>query len=149
MVNERSRSYHQTFERNNSDRIRKEDDNAVMAVKKRIDEAFLTAIDVVDTPKIEITVRYNSGSSSRRRKGAVHKHDQRDSLGNAENTPLMTACRRLDLNNDEERNIDTGKVENFEYSTFPAKTLSFDGNHTFFTWGKNISPSKTVSLNFS
>ena len=84
-----------------------------MAAKNRLHDAFLTANDIVVTPKFELTMRYNSGSSSRRPNHVAHRHDQRYLLGNAENTPLMTASRRLDLNIDQGTNNETRKVESF------------------------------------
>ena len=119
-VDEKIKSHHQTIERSKSDRIRREDDSAVMVVKNRVHNAFLTAVDIVVTPKFKKTVRYNSGSSSRRPNSVVHKHGQRDFLGNEQNTPLMMASRRLGLNIDQERNIETLEVQNSEYSIFPA-----------------------------
>ena len=105
-----------------------------MAVKDRVHGAFLTAKDLVVTPKFEKTARSNSGSSSRRTNSVVYKYDQRDNSDNAEDSPLMPASRRLDLNIDQETNIETHNIENFEYSIFPASRLSCDGNHTLFKW---------------
>ena len=115
MVDEKSRSYHQTIERKNTERVRKEYDSVVMAVKNRVHDSFLRAMDIVVTPKFEKTVRKNSGSSSRRPNSLVHNHDWKDFSGIADNIPLMTASRRLDLNIDQARNIETSNVKKFEF----------------------------------
>ena len=77
----------------------------------------------------------------------VQKLNQRDFSRNTENNPLMSASSRVDLNTDQDRNDETGNVENFEDGNFPSLRSSYDrqahAHHSFtgkitaltaFTW---------------
>ena len=50
----------------------------------------------------------------------IQNLDRRDFLGNADNTSLMSASSRLDLNTNQDRKDETRNEENFEDGNFPA-----------------------------
>ena len=95
-VGENSASPNEVTERNSADRIGKEVDSAVTAIKNRVHDAILTAMDDVVIPRVKMAVRSIIGSSGRGWNSVVQNLDQRDCSGNMENTPLMTASSRTD-----------------------------------------------------
>ena len=76
--------------------------------------------------RVEMAVRSVTGSSGRGSNSEVHNRYQRDFSGNMENTPLMTASSRVDLNIDQDRNDETGNVEYLQEDDFPALRLKCD-----------------------
>ena len=95
-VGENSASPNEVTERNSADKIGKEIDSAVTAIKNRVHDAILTAMDDVVIPRVKMAVRSIIGSSGRGWNSVVQNLDQRDCSGNMENTPLMTASSRTD-----------------------------------------------------
>ena len=97
-----------------------------MTVGNRMNDATLTAMNNVVIPRVEMTVRSIIESSGQGPSSVVQNPDRRDFTGNTENTPLMSASSRLDLNVDQDRNDDTRYVENFEDGEFPALKPCYD-----------------------
>ena len=97
-VGTNSASQDQTIEKNIADKIRKEVGNAVMAFENRVHDAILTAMDNVVIAMVEMAVTSISESSGRRHRSMVQNPDQRDYSWSTENTPLLSACSRVDLN---------------------------------------------------
>ena len=100
--------------------FRKEVDNVVTAVENPVDDSILTAMDNVAIPRVEMAVMSIAEESRRGLNSVVSNPYQRDVSGNMESTALMTASSRTDLNIDQDRNDETGSVENFEDGDFPA-----------------------------
>ena len=76
-------------EGNNFDaKFRKTFLNAVNTVKNRMRDLFLTAMDNVIIPRVELAVRSYKGSSRRGINSAVQNPDRGNSIGNTENTTL-------------------------------------------------------------
>ena len=99
-VGEVSASNDQVIERNFADKIRKEVNNAVMVDKNRVHDAILTALDNVVMPRDEMAVRSITESSERGPNSNVQNPDPWDFSGITENTPVMSALSRVDLNID-------------------------------------------------
>ena len=95
-------------------------DSAVIAVENRMHNAILTEMDNAVIPRVEMAVKSITKSSGRRPSSAVQMLDQRDFGGNIENTPLISASSKRDLNVDQDRNDKTLNVENFGDGDFPA-----------------------------
>ena len=89
-----------------------------MTVENRVHDAILTVLDIVVIPRVEMAMRSITESSMRGPSSMVHISDRRDLTGNTENTPLMLASSRLDLNVDQYRNEETLNVENSEDEDF-------------------------------
>ena len=86
--------------------------SVVTAVENLVHGVILTGMDNVNI-RVEMALRSISGSSGREANSVVHNPHQRNFLRNMENTPLMTACGRVDLNIDDDKNDETLDVENF------------------------------------
>ena len=107
-------------------KIRKPFDSAVTTVENRFHDVVLTAMDNVVIPRNENTVRSITGLSERGPCSVAQNPDQREFPGNIEDTRLLLACSRIDLNVEQDRNDETRKVENFESSYFPALRPKYD-----------------------
>ena len=108
------------------DRIRKAVDNAVMTVANRMHDAMLTAINNVQIPRVEMVVRSITESLGRWPSIVVRNSDQKNFTGNNGNNPLKSISSQIDMNVDQDRNIETRIVENFENGNFPALRPIFD-----------------------
>ena len=108
------------------DKIKRAVNNAVFTVKKCMHEAILTAMDEVLIPKIEIVVKSITGSSGHGINSEVQNPNRRDFLGNADNTTLVSASSRLDLNTNQDRIDEARNKENFEDGDFPALRSNYD-----------------------
>ena len=126
IVGENSASHDEVIQRNFADNFRKEVVNAVMAVESRVPDEISTAMYNVVIPIAELAVRSVIESSGRGPNSMAQNPDQRDFSGNTENTPLMSALSRVDLNNDQDRNNKTRNVENFEDGDFPVLRPNHD-----------------------
>ena len=73
-----------------------------------------------------MAVRSINGSSGNWPNSAVQNPDRRNFLGNTEDTPLMSASSRLDLNIDQDRIDETRDFENFEDGYIPALRPNYD-----------------------
>ena len=94
----------QVIERKVADGVRKEVDSVVAAVKNRLVDAFLTAMYNVVILRVEMAVRLITGSSRHVPNSVVQNLEQRDFSGIMEDTPLMTASSRTDLDINHIRN---------------------------------------------
>ena len=94
---------------NNEDKIERAVDNLVFPVQNRMHDAILTAMDKVVLPGVEMAVRSFTGSSGHGPNNGVQNPDRRDFLGNANNTPLMSASNRLNLIANQDRNDENNK----------------------------------------
>ena len=97
-----------------------------MTVKNRMHDAILTATDKVVIPRVEMSVKSIIGSSGHRPNSVLQNPDRRDFTGNTENTPLISASSRLDLNIDQDGIDETRDIENFEDGDFPALKPNYD-----------------------
>ena len=86
-----SASHNDVIENNIDDKIRRAVHNAVFTIENRMHGAILTAMDKVVLPRVEMAVTSITGSSGHRPNSEVQNPDRRDFLGNAGNTPLMSA----------------------------------------------------------
>ena len=101
--------------------------------------AILTAMDKVVIPRVELAVRSITESSGRRPSNVVQNPDRRDFTGNSENTPLMSASSRMDLNVDQDKNDETRIVESFKDGDFPALGPKYDRRaHAQHKEGKHV-----------
>ena len=130
---ERRACQNQVIENNIDDKIRKAVDNAVMTVGNRMHDAILSAMDIIVIPRVEMAVRSITGSSVQGPSSVVQNPDRRDFTGNTENTPLMLASSRLDLNVDQDTDDEIRNVENFEDGDFPALRPNLTGERTLIT----------------
>ena len=64
-----------------------------MAIKNRVHDAILTAVDNVVIPRVEMAVRSFTKSSRQGPNRLVQNPDFKDFSGNTENTPLMSALQ--------------------------------------------------------
>ena len=67
-------------------------------------DTILTAMDNVVIARVEMAMRSITGSSRHGPNSVVQNSDRGDFTGNTENTPLMSASSRLDLNIDQKKN---------------------------------------------
>ena len=129
--------------------MRKAVDNAVMTVENRMHDAILTAMDKMVIPRVEMAVRSITGSSGHGLNGIVQNPDWGEFTGNTENTPLMSASSRLDLNIDQKRIEETRDIEYFEDGDFPAFRPNYDRRahtHHIFTSRKKLLYTKKTTL---
>ena len=96
----------ESVESNTDDRIKYVIDNAVITVKNCMHDAFLTAMNNLVIPRVEIAVRSITGWSGKGPKSIVQNPDRSDSTGNTKNTPLRSASKWFDLLNIEQDDID-------------------------------------------
>ena len=84
----------QVSRRTAPERDKKEVNVVFAAIKNRVRQAFLTPIDCVIMPRVEVAVKSITGFSRRmpNRVGQNPKHA--DCWGNTENTPLLMASNR-------------------------------------------------------
>ena len=101
-------------------------DSVVAAVENRVHDAILTAIDSVVIPRVEMAVgsitRYSGHVPS-----SVHGYPvQRNFSWNMEDTPLLMAFSRADLNINCSGNDETRNNETIEDGNFPALNSSYN-----------------------
>ena len=131
IVGENSLNHDQIIERNFADRIRKEVDSAVTAVENRVQGAILSAMDNVVIQRVEVAVRFITGSSGRRPNSVFQNPYHRDISGNVENTLLMAASSRADVNIDQDKNDETRNDQSFEDGYFtPLRPNNDRQSHT-------------------
>ena len=85
-------------------------------------DAILTAMDKVVIPRVAMAVRSITGSSGHGPCSEVQNPDRRDFLGNAGNTPLMSAS----CNTSQDKNDETRNEENFEDGDFSVLRPNYD-----------------------
>ena len=107
---ENSASQAQVIEKNITDKIKKEVGKIVMAIKNRVNDAILTALDNVVIPPVEMAARSITQSSGRGPSSVIQNPDRKDLTGNTVNTPLISASSRVDLTVDQYRNDETRNV---------------------------------------
>ena len=83
-------------------------------------------LDGVVMPRVELTVRSNTGSTGHGPSRVVRKPDRRSFSGNFEAAPLMRASSRTDLNINNNKNDETRNSENIEDGDFPALKSKYD-----------------------
>ena len=107
-----------------------------MTVKNRMDGPILTAMYKVVLPRAEMAVRSITGSSGHGPLSVVQNPNRRAFTENTENTPLMSASSRLDLNSDQDRIDEARDIENFEDGDFLALKPNYDRrahtHHSYF-----------------
>ena len=89
-------------------------------------DAILTTMDKRIIPRVETAVRSITGSTVHGPVSDDQNPDRRVFLGNAGNTPLISAFSRLDLNINQNRNHEIRNDEDFEDSDFPALKPEYD-----------------------
>ena len=89
-------------------------------------DAFLTAMDKVVIPRVEMAVRLITASSGHGPDSVVQNPDRKDFTGSTENTQLMSAASRLYLNFEQDRIDENRDFENFEDGVFPALKPIYD-----------------------
>ena len=105
-----------------------------MTVENRLHDAILTVMDKVVIPPVEMAVRSITGSSRHGPNSVVQNPDRSDFTENTENTPLMSASSRLDLNIDQDSIDETRDIENLKDDNFPALKPNYDRKaHTHHT----------------
>ena len=144
-VGENGGNQTQVVVKNFADKIRKEVENAVMAVENRVHDAISTGMDNVIIPRVEMAVRSVTESSGIGINGMFQNPNQKDFSANTENTPLMSASSRVDLNIDEDRNDETRNVGNFEDGDFPASRPNYDRKaHAHHSVHKSFCPKNFI-----
>ena len=78
-LKEKSACQNQVLERNIANRVRKEVDGVVTPVEMWVHDGFLTAMDIMGIPGVEIAVKSITGSSGRRSDSVVQNLDQKES----------------------------------------------------------------------
>ena len=105
-----------------------------MAVEHRMHDAILTAEDNLVIPRVEMAVKSITSWTGHGMNSEVQNLDRRYLLGNIRITPLMSASRRLDLDNVLNRNDETPKKVVSEDGDFAALKPNFDGRaHAYHT----------------
>ena len=97
-------SQNQVIERNIARRVKKDVASDIAAVENQMHHAILTGMDNVVVTRIEMAVNLIAGSSGLGANCVVRNPDQSVFSNNMENTPLMTASSRTDLNINKDRN---------------------------------------------
>ena len=92
-----SETHNQLIGNSSGDKKRKVVDSSVLSVKNHTQNAFLTTMDNVVIPRVEMAVRSITESSGQGRSNVVQKFARRDLTGNTLNTLLMPAPSRLNL----------------------------------------------------
>ena len=82
-----------------------------MTVKYQMQDIVLTAIDSVVKTRGEMALSSITKSSKRGPSSVVQNTDWRDFTGNTENTTLMSASSRRELNIVQDKNDETRNVE--------------------------------------
>ena len=108
----------QVPENNIDDKIGRAVDNAILTVENLMHDAILTAMDKVVIPTVEMIVKSITGSSGHGTNSEVQNPDRKGFLGNAGNTPLMSASSRLDLYTNQDKNDETRNEKNSSIATF-------------------------------
>ena len=120
-----------------------------MTVENRMHDAILTTMDKVVIPRVEMAVRSITGSSGHGLNGIVQNPDWGEFTGSTENTPLMSASSRLDVNIHQNRIDETRDIEYFEDGDFPALRPNYDRRahtHHIFTSRKKLLYTKKTTL---
>ena len=117
-LGENSASHNQDVERSFANGFRSEVDSVVAAVKNRVFDAILTALDNVTKLKVEMAVRSITVSSERGKNIVVQYHDQRDFSKSMKNPPLMTAFTQADSKINHARNDETLNSRSFKDNYF-------------------------------
>ena len=89
----------QVIENYFDDKSAKAIDNALLTVENRMHDGILTAMENVLISRVEMA----TGSSVQRPSRGVQSPVRKDFSGNTENTPLILASSRLDINVDQDR----------------------------------------------
>ena len=96
-----------------------------------------------------MAVRSITGSSGEGSSSMVQNPDRTDFTGNTQNTSLMSASSRLDLDVDQDRNDETRNVENFYDGDFPAIKPNYDRrahtHHRIFSHNAELLKKHTVA----
>ena len=108
------------------DHITRTVSSVVMTIENCIHDAILTAIDNVVMARVEMAVKSITSLARHGTSSEVQNPDWKVFLGNIRNTPLMSASRWLDLDNEINRNDETRSDVDFEDSDFPALKPNFD-----------------------
>ena len=88
-------------------------------------------MDSVVLQRVEMAVRSITGSSVHGPNSVFQNLDQIDFSGNPEDTPIMTASSRTDLNINHSRNDEMQKNETTENNDLPALRSNYEGQtHT-------------------
>ena len=98
--------------KNTDYRIKEAAHSAFNAVKNRMHDAILTAMNDVVIPRVEKAARSITGSSGNEPNSMVQNPDRRYFTGNTENTPLRLASSYLDLNIDQDIIDETRDFDN-------------------------------------
>ena len=111
-------SHNQDIERSFANSFRSEVDSVVAAVKNRVFDAILTAMDNVTNFKVEMALRSITVSSGRGKNSVVQYHDQKYFSKSMKNTPLMTAFTQADSKINHARNDETLNIRSFKDNYF-------------------------------
>ena len=123
---ENNSSHNQVLGNNIDDKTRNAVNNAVFTVENRMHDAIFSAMDNVVIPRVQMAVKSITGSSGKGPSSIVQNPNRRDFTRNTEKTPLISASSRLDLSVDQDRNVETHNVENFEDGDFPVLRPNYD-----------------------
>ena len=108
-----------------ADKIRKKLVSVVMAVKSRVHDAILLAMDNVVVMRAEMAVRSIAELSGREPNGMVQLLNQRHFFREYKKTPLMLVSGRVDLSIDQDRNDDIRNVENLQDAHLPVLRTNY------------------------
>ena len=97
-----------------------------MTVENGMQDAIFTIMDKVVILRFELAVWSITGSSGHGPNIVVQHADRRDFMRKTENTRIMSASSRLDLNNDQVRIDETRDFENLEDGAFLALRHNYD-----------------------
>ena len=111
---------------NTDNRIRDAVDSVVIAVKKCMHDAILTAMSNMVIPRVEMAVRSFTGSSGSGPKSLVQNPDRIDFTDNTANTPLRSDSSRLELNIEQDEIDEAGVIDKFEDGDFPEARHIYD-----------------------
>ena len=89
-----------------------------MIVENRVLDATLTAMHIVVTLRVEMSVKGVFESAGRGLNSIVQNFKQRGFSGSMVNGPLLSTSRRLDTKIDQNGNDKTGNAETFKDATF-------------------------------
>ena len=88
-----------TIEENSVSKVRSEVANVLTSVETRVQDAVLTAIEILVIPRVELAMKSANAPSERNVDGIVLEPDQRDFLGKIESL-RKTASSRINIYTD-------------------------------------------------
>ena len=113
-------------------KVRSEVDNVMTSVETRVQDAVLTAVEILVIPRVELPLESANTHSERSVDGNVLELDQRDFLGNIESLRMTASCR-INSHTDLNRIDETRGNITVEEGDLLVNERTLTGKHTLIT----------------